>query len=69
MILFCYSSFLGGRKIVQIGQTEPEGVTRRCTLVHREVKFVQNTRHLKKRNSSNDEFLLKVLIILNFSNQ
>ena len=30
---------------MQIGQTEPAGDTRRCTMVHREVKFVQNTRH------------------------
>ena len=37
-----------GRKIAQIGQTEPVGVTRRRTWVRREVKFVQNTRHYKK---------------------
>ncbi len=45
-----------GRKIAQIGQTEPVGVTRRRTWVRREVKFVRNIRHYNKRNSSNDEF-------------
>ena len=42
---------VGGRKIAQIGQTEPFGVTRRRTLVRREARFVQNTRQQKRRNS------------------
>ncbi len=46
-----------GREIAQIGQTEPVGLTRRRMLVRREVKFVRNTRHYNKRNSSFDEFL------------
>ncbi len=46
-----------GRKIAQIGQTEPAGVTRRRIFIRHEVKFVRNTRHYNKRNSSNDEFL------------
>ena len=29
-------------KISQIGQTEPAGDTRRCTMVHREAKFVHS---------------------------
>ena len=37
-----------GRKIAQIGQTEPTGVTRRRTEVRREVKFVRNARHKKE---------------------
>ena len=36
--------FWAGRKRMQIGQTEPVGVTRRRTMVRQEVKFVQNTR-------------------------
>ena len=38
-----------GRKIAQIGQTKPAGVSRSCAVAQREVKFVQNTRHKKKR--------------------
>ena len=56
-----------GRKIAQIGQTEPVGVTRRRTLVRREVKFVRNTRHYNKRNSSFDEFLHYVLCYFDFA--
>ncbi len=33
----------GGRKIVQIGQTE----TRSCMWILREAKFVQNAKHLQ----------------------
>jgi len=54
-----------GRKIAQIGQTKPVGVTRRRTLVRREVKFVQNTRHKNRRNSSFSEFLPCVLHYIN----
>ena len=47
-----------GRKIAQIGQTEPTGVTRRRTKVRREVRFVQNTRHKNKKEFVKNEFLL-----------
>ena len=40
---FCYALW-GGRKMVQIGQMEPAGVTRRRTRVRREVTFVRNAR-------------------------
>ena len=46
-----------GRKIAQIGQTEPAGVSRSYAVAQREVKFVQNTRHKKRGNLSNHKFL------------
>ena len=42
------ASHWAGRKIAQIGQIEPVGVTRRRMFIRREVKFVRNTRHYKK---------------------
>ncbi len=54
MNCFATASFWAGRKIAQIGQTERKpcgrlSVTRRCTRVHREAKFVRSTRQSKKK--------------------
>ena len=53
---------LGGRKIAQIGQTEPEGVPN----VRREVKFVQNIRHKLEGIRHLANSFLKLCIILTF---
>ena len=55
-----------GRKIAQIGQTEPAGDTRRRTWVRREVKFVQNTRHKIEVICHLTNYFFKVYIIYTF---
>ena len=62
----------GGRKIVQIGQTEQKQgntlllVTRRRTKVRREAKFVQNTRLFIIEIRCLTDFFLKFCIIVAF---
>ncbi len=55
--------------MMQIGQTEPVGETRRRTKVRRVVKFVQNTRQYKIgiRHSTNPYFILPCVVCAFFT--
>ena len=43
----------------QNGQTEPTGVTRSCTMVQREVKFVHSKKAINQRKISHCEIFLR----------
>ncbi len=73
---FCGSLFWGGRKIAQIGQTElimpiyrHYQVTRRRTMVRREAKFVQNTRHFIAEIRQTTNFYLNFCFIFTLQSQ
>ena len=49
-------------KIVKIGQTEPEGVTRRRTIVRREATFVRKAKHKIKRDSQSESLHITYIL-------
>ncbi len=63
---FCHGSLRGEEKIVQNGQTEPAGVTRRRTMVRREVKFVRSIKHFNYKIRSQTNFYLWFYITVFF---
>ena len=68
-LLFKHPSFKGIGKMLQNEQTEPVGVTRSCTMVQREVKFVHSKKALNQGKTSNFEVFLRFILKFNCRTQ